>query len=1038
MKTLTVRYFYTFLSFLIMVSSADAQIKPHLKLIRKNTGPAHRLENLSIQPFQPAIPAVARPFSGIGPAYRTLPRLVATDHNSHHIEVKYTDRSVTPSAIYGETSEANEFADPKEKIFAHLESIKDYLRIDNPQEEFQVISQRAGKNDYVHYKLQQYYKEIPVYGGELTVHLKDNKIVLLNGRSFPTPTISRTQPATTKGKAIQRARYETAKYTSVQPLSSFQKKIMGLEDDQAELVVYHASGLPGPGRLAWRIEIVPNIYHREAYFLDANSGSVLFHQNLLCKAHAATPPFNSPTVGTSKGLSGQIRTVHSYEIDGAYLMIDASRPMFNPNLPFNPGDPSGVIWTLDAEHQTPIENDSFSVTQVLSSSPNDWEDPVSVSAHYNAGRAYDYFFNTFNRNSINGRGGSIVSIINVADEDNTDLENAFWSGSAMFYGNGGEVFQPLARALDVAGHEMSHGVIQTTANLEYLSQSGAINESYADIFGAMIDREDWQIGEDVVNTNFFPSGALRDLSNPNNGTNNPNQPFWQPAHLDEFVELPETEEGDNGGVHINSGIPNRAYFLFASTVGKSIAEQVYYNALDNYLTRFAQFSDLRIAILASAGELYNTNVVNAAAAAFDQVGIMEEETTGIPEDLQINTGNQVVLFADAGQQSLNIYNYNNTPIAEPLINGQILSKPSVSDDGSLIVYVDGQQNIQMVEIDWNDGSAKVNPLTDNNAWRTAAISKDGRLLAALTNDFDDQLYVFRLDTGEGTAYTLKNPTTAAGISTGTVSYADVLEWSLNGRSIMYDALTTIPKVDGTIEFWDISFIDVWDPQTDNFGDGFTSKLFTGLPEGVSVGNPTFSKNSPFIIALDYIDEEEEDFFIYGVNVATGDIGVIFENGELSFPNYSVDDGEIIFDGVDNSGNRVLGRIALATDKINSDNGAFLFISGNAGARWGTVFATGDRNLSTDTKELEIQSEGLTVFPNPFRNRLQIELDSPAAEMTTVQLFDPLGRSIYFRQEMLGSGIQKLELSIGNLSNGNYVLDIRQANQRWIQRIIKLK
>src|SRR5215203_7409311 len=97
------------------------------------------------------------------------------------------------------------------------------------------------------------------------------------------------------------------------------------------------------------------------------------------------------------------------------------------------------------------------------------------------------------------------------------MDNAFWNGSAMFYGNGNSSFRQLERGLDVAGHEMSHGVIQNTANLEYIGQSGALNESYADVFGAMIDRNDWQIGEDVVLPAVFPSGALRDLSNPNNG-----------------------------------------------------------------------------------------------------------------------------------------------------------------------------------------------------------------------------------------------------------------------------------------------------------------------------------------------------------------------------------------------------------------------------------------------------------------------------------------------------------------------------------------
>ena len=97
---------------------------------------------------------------------------------------------------------------------------------------------------------------------------------------------------------------------------------------------------------------------------------------------------------------------------------------------------------------------------------------------------------------------------------------------------------------------MAHGIIEHTANLEYRFQPGALNESIADVFGAMIDDDDWLIGEDIVKEAYFPSGALRNLEDPHNGDH---ANGWQPAHMDEFVDLSEDE--DYGGVHINSGIP---------------------------------------------------------------------------------------------------------------------------------------------------------------------------------------------------------------------------------------------------------------------------------------------------------------------------------------------------------------------------------------------------------------------------------------------------------------------------------------------------
>ncbi|CAG0908569.1 unnamed protein product, partial [Darwinula stevensoni] len=155
-----------------------------------------------------------------------------------------------------------------------------------------------------------------------------------------------------------------------------------------------------------------------------------------------------------------------------------------------PDDPDGVIWTIDAFNTSP-EKSNFKYDHVTSTN-NSWSSKTAVSSHYNGGQAFEYFRNVHGRKSINGQGGNIISFVNVADDDGSSMGNAFWNGQAMFYGNGDGAFQPLARGLDVAGHEMSHGVIQSTANLEYQGESGALNESFADVFGVLIDRDDWK------------------------------------------------------------------------------------------------------------------------------------------------------------------------------------------------------------------------------------------------------------------------------------------------------------------------------------------------------------------------------------------------------------------------------------------------------------------------------------------------------------------------------------------------------------------
>jgi Zn-dependent metalloprotease len=112
-----------------------------------------------------------------------------------------------------------------------------------------------------------------------------------------------------------------------------------------------------------------------------------------------------------------------------------------------------------------------------------------------------------------------------------------WNGRFMTYGDGDKAFKPLAGSLDVAAHEMTHGVVGNTVKLEYKYESGALDESLADVFAAFVDREDWQIGEEVAVRDTFPSGALRDLANPHNGGTNLDDNGWQPAHLNEFQIL---------------------------------------------------------------------------------------------------------------------------------------------------------------------------------------------------------------------------------------------------------------------------------------------------------------------------------------------------------------------------------------------------------------------------------------------------------------------------------------------------------------------
>ena len=189
-------------------------------------------------------------------------------------------------------------------------------------------------------------------------------------------------------------------------------------------------------------------------------------------------------------------------------------------------------------------------------------DPVAQAAHDGAGVVYDYYQKTFKRDSIDGRGMPIVSTVHYGS-DAEDAENAAWIGEAsqMIYGDGGRIFKPLAYGLDVVGHELTHGVTENTANLIYEGQSGALNEAYSDIFGALIERKNWTMGEAGRQIAAVSGAIPAQPGRPNLWVactipNNPLDGVGQPATVSEYARLPLSRRADNGGVHINSGIPN--------------------------------------------------------------------------------------------------------------------------------------------------------------------------------------------------------------------------------------------------------------------------------------------------------------------------------------------------------------------------------------------------------------------------------------------------------------------------------------------------
>ena len=945
-----------------------------------------------------------------------------------------------------------------EKSIDFLQAVKKEMKIAQPADEFKLLAERVHKDERTSYKYGQVYQGLPVLDAEIILHEENQQIHMMTGRYFATPALQDLTPTFPMKKGFELALSDVAQYSEIAREDVTKHLNFICSEDSKTLVIYHHEG---QAALAWHFDFHPNLKEKWAYIIDAHSGEIYSNYKSSCSLHnhdfstgstaqceyahiktevkiKPTKKINSavagPFTGSGMDLLGINRPIQGYESGGVFVLADASRTMFDAAGSNMPNDPVGAIWTLDAMNTSP-ESNSFDYDHSKNNSSS-WNDRIQVSGHYNSGQAYEYYTQVHQRNSINDMGGNIVCFVNVSEKNGSSLENAYWNGNAMFYGNGGNAFEPLARALDVAGHEISHGVVQTTANLKYENQSGAMNESFADIFGAMIDRNDWKIGEDVVKLSVFPSGALRDLANPNNGGSSLNDAGWQPKHMNEFQNLPNTPQGDNGGVHINSGITNHAFFKIATSIGKSNAEDIFYRALTKYLVRSSQFIDLRVAAERSAIDLFGNGSAQLAAVqtGFNEVGIGSGTGTNTQTELETNTGTDYILYSDPTLSNLFIAQSSDLESPSLISETDQLSKPSITDDGSFIVFIGTDKRAYGIEIDYAAGTLEEFVLSEDPTWRNIVVAKDGSKVALIADQRLPEILVYDFASQTSQTYELSNPTFTEGVSTGDVLYADVMEFDYSGEFLIYDAESELAGAafGEFITYWDIGFMRVWNNQSNSFvsGDNNISKLFSQIPENASVGNPSFAKEADFIVTFDFIDEQG-DASIFAVNTETGETSAepIFTNSILNYPNYSIDDGMVIFDA-SNSGDQVIGRIDMNSDRLNATNGdAFIFLEN---AKWGTWYGTAERNLTN--APVFTEAFALDVFPNPAKDQINIQFLNPNQEDARIELYNVQGQLIQAQIIEKGSSKAKYSLDISEVPNGLYLVKLTVGEEFSSQKV----
>ncbi len=344
-----------------------------------------------------------------------------------------------------------------------------------------------------------------------------------------------------------------------------------------------------------------------------------------CALHCIVPPellLRVASSGTEEERDAALRTL---ALDQTMRQARVERAT---RLALAPAPPRLISGPVGGPHRSIYdqhESDAMELGELARAEGQAAVDDEAVNEAYDGfGATYNFYWEILKRNSIDDLGMPILGLVHFSQR----YDNAFWDGEGhVFFGDGDEqLFTRLTKSLDVIGHELTHGVTQYTANLVYRDQSGALNESVSDVFGSLVsqyakgesaEEASWLIGADVVGPALAP--ALRSMKAP--GEANPHDS--QPADMDHFVRTGE----DNGGVHTNSGIPNHAFYVVATTLGGNAWESagvIWYDALrDPRVKPNCDFLAFAKATLRAAQQRYGAEgkEAEAARAGWDAVKI---------------------------------------------------------------------------------------------------------------------------------------------------------------------------------------------------------------------------------------------------------------------------------------------------------------------------------------------------------------------------------------------------------------------------------
>lgn len=509
----------------------------------------------------------------------------------------------------------------------------------------------SGVKDFITEYYDSYIDGIIVEGGEYHINYKGNDIISISGRNFSYNEIVSNKELIEEKKAFDLAKRSINAKSYVWENAQNLNNNFKFEKPKGKLVYIPLETQKGNVSLflVYKFDIfATNPFSRDYIYVDAYTGLILKKNAIIKHSEGFHKKINHGQLeknqtnnralkldGSKKNEQGNADTRYSgrkfieTELeDGSYILRDNTR---------------GVeIHTLDINNKMSLE-----LISEFTDNDNNWtaeehhnerKNDAALDAHWGITKSYDYFKNTFNRNSYDGKGSPLYSYVHAGDK----LVNAFWTGNFMVYGDGNDDFDALT-SLDIVAHELGHGICQETANLEYERESGALNESFSDIWAAIIEnkyapeKKAFLMGEDIT---LGAPNFIRSMSDPKlvSHPDTYRGDFWKPSSIEDGCFIPDGNGNDYCGVHSNSGVLNHWFYILVNGksgindignsynvtgIGWESAEQIVYRLETAYLTSKSDYKNARDFGIQATIDLFGEHSpeVIAVQDAFYAVGL---------------------------------------------------------------------------------------------------------------------------------------------------------------------------------------------------------------------------------------------------------------------------------------------------------------------------------------------------------------------------------------------------------------------------------